>query len=418
MNNLNVYEIGADELNGEITNDAVFNRNASLEERFNINIDTLSMDNPSHFEHVNFITNSVLSQDNAFDIASTLVYTVGGMILNNMFLNWKTIPYIELENPWWAKGVNDPFTVDNKLFAAVSDTCISCMRKTNVFLFNKEIAENFQTEDLYSVVEEGRWTLDYVINLTSDIYEDLNANGEKDPDDFFGLTTNTINSLDGFRTGCDQNTLRDTGEGLEIIINTEKMVNIWEKTNQLVYESIGTNHDDFVDLPPFLENRSLLAITPLDSMFGSLREMETDFGILPYPKYDEAQQKYYSHRADDYSVMLIPVTLINKELVGAVSEAMACESNKNVMPAFYEDALKNKYSRDEKSVAMLDLIMDGRVADLSILYTQSFKTGRLAHIIRISLRERTNFTTFYAKNEKLYRKQVDDLYEQLKALGE
>ena len=99
-------------------------------------------------------------------------------------------------------------------------------------------------------------------------------------------------------------------------------------------------------------------------------------------------------------------------------DGMAYESNKNVMPAFYEDALKSKYSRDEKSVAMLDLIMDGRVADLSILYTQSFKTGRLAHIIRISLRERTNFTTFFAKNEKLYRKQVDQLYEQLKALGE
>ena len=104
----------------------------------------------------------------------------------------------------------------------------------------------------------------------------------------------------------------------------------------------------------------------MDSSFHhvqQLRSMETDFGILPYPKYDEAQERYYS-RVSYYNAPIVPVTNNNLELTGALLEYFNYISSETVIPAYYDIVLKSKTSRDNESQAMLDLIFDSRVVDI------------------------------------------------------
>jgi hypothetical protein len=63
---------------------------------------------------------------------------------------------------------------------------------------------------------------------------------------------------------------------------------------------------------------------------------------------------------------------------------MACEARNKIIPAYYESALKNKYSRDPDTAEMLDLVFDTRVYDLGdtiwydpirIDYTNVFAKG-------------------------------------------
>ena len=44
-------------------------------------------------------------------------------------------------------------------------------------------------------------------------------------------------------------------------------------------------------------------------------------------------------------------------------EAISCESYNSVIPVYYEIALKTKYSRDDQSGKILDMLMRNRVYD-------------------------------------------------------
>ena len=94
-----------------------------------------------------------------------------------------------------------------------------------------------------------------------------------------------------------------------------------------------------------------------------MRNMEADFGILPLPKYDEAQDTYYG-RMEDGWVYVIPNAPQDTELVGTIFEALSAESRNYVIPAFFDIALTNKYMRDTDSEEMLNMIFNNVLVDL------------------------------------------------------
>ena len=79
-------------------------------------------------------------------------------------------------------------------------------------------------------------------------------------------------------------------------------------------------------------------------------------------------------------MLCIPVTT-DPDFTGYVTEEIAFESYKTVIPAYYYTVLSVKYARDEDSVEMLDIIFESRVCDLGILldigsvYSKIMKMG-------------------------------------------
>ena len=412
------YEMDVEESTGEITNDAVYNRNLLMEDRFNVVNDMVVQ--PERDEQTAVLRSSILANDNAFDVGTHFVYLAGNLVLENLFLDWMEIPHVELHQPWWVTEINNAFTINNRLYSPVSDLCITHMQLSYIYLFNHQLAQDYNTEDLYTVVDEGRWTLDYMYDLTTSVYQDTDGNGKANNQDVYGLVTDKITSIDCCFPASEQPTLQETDTGLEVVVGTERAVNIYEKVYKLFYENTGT----FV-IPDyeskhamFLNNQALLMPIRLVKLFSEMREMEVDYGILPFPKYDEAQQKYYNSCLDNYSVLLVPNNVENREMVGALVEAMSFESMKSVMPAFYESALQGKYTRDEQSVRMLDLIMDSHTFDVSILYGSFFTTGTLSYILRNTISSKKPYVSNYETYKDAYSEQAQKLYESLKALGE
>ena len=83
--------------------------------------------------------------------------------------------------------------------------------------------------------------------------------------------------------------------------------------------------------------------------------MEDDFGLVPYPKLDESQADFISFNlGTSYAAILRSAK--NQELSAAVLEALSAENHKSVVPVLYEDALKEKYSRDQTTAEMLDIL--------------------------------------------------------------
>ena len=80
----------------------------------------------------------------------------------------------------------------------------------------------------------------------------------------------------------------------------------------------------------FKMDTALLMPVRLSALYDDLRDMESDYGILPFPKFDEQQAEYHTSFLDNYSVLCVPNNADNIEMVGALSEAMACESKNSV----------------------------------------------------------------------------------------
>ena len=156
----------------------------------------------------------------------------------------------------------------------------------------------------------------------------------------------------------------------------------------------------------FSANQSLYLDVSL-FFIGSLRDMEADFGILPYPKYDEAQSDYYS-RVAYYWACIVPVTNKDLEFTGAMLEALNCESANSVVPAYYEIALKGKYSRDNESEQMLQLISDNRIIDIGdTTLCGEIRDGFIAQLFKSNKRE--NLESKLASAEKTIQKYIDKI---------
>ena len=116
-----------------------------------------------------------------------------------------------------------------------------------------------------------------------------------------------------------------------------------------------------------------------------LRDMEDDYGILPYPKYDENQDGYYAcvNGAGDF--IGVPSNADDPERSGMIVEALASAAYDYITPSLYDVIVKGKNTRDEDSMNMVDLIIRNRIFDPA--YIHNFK---LATVPRTVLESKKN----------------------------
>ena len=125
--------------------------------------------------------------------------------------------------------------------------------------------------------------------------------------------------------------------------------------NQTFIADWDPNWDDRWESPvPMSSGRVLFHTDPL-SVSMRIRATELDFGILPYPK-REGMDEYLSLSWNGF--MVVPTTA-DLDKVGIVSEALAAQSYRHVIPAYYDILLTHQLIRDEESREMLDIIFSG-----------------------------------------------------------
>ena len=133
-----------------------------------------------------------------------------------------------------------------------------------------------------------------------------------------------------------------------------------------------------------------------------MRESDTEFGILPLPKYDESQTGYYTTSRDGRSMFVIPVDVKDADFAGLITEALAVASNKYVVPAYYDVTLKTKTARDDESSEMLDIIRDG--FRLEFVAEYAIQTNNSGYVIRncITGSSTTPYSSTVASNLNSY----------------
>ena len=162
--------------------------------------------------------------------------------------------------------------------------------------------------------------------------------------------------------------------------------------------------DDRESAKIFSEGRALFVAEILGNS-ASMRDVDFDFGILPYPKYTEDQAEYHTTAWDAYNLFCIPRTA-DLDFTGVVTENMAARSFEEVLPAFYDKALRSKYARDEDSAEMISIIRAGATYNFGVV--NSPHIGRPGHIWRDLVSDQNNnIASKTGKNAKAMEKALE-----------
>ena len=408
---------GGEELSGEIVSDSVFNCNESVANRLNVDLRYFAENTGNWDTITSLVSNLIMADDDTYDVYLGEQFGMVQTVAKGFYRNAFELPYLDFDQPWWNSVFmeNLQMTSDNRMFLT-GDFGLTTLRDLWIEYYNKGIYERLfgDPDEPYNLVLEGKWTIDKMSELVAASYLDLDGNGDVNLDDQFGLVVYKLYStVDPFMYCADvPYTSRDEAGRIVIDMNQERGVTLTEKTVSLFLQK-GVYSDS---LDPFAAGGSLFCGYTL-GMSESLREMEDDFGFLPCPKLDEEQEHYRDLVADVCLLMAIPVTSRDADLAACVLEALEAQTYRTVTPAWYEVALKCKYSRDLLSSEIIDLIHDSIYTDF--LFAYSPMVNNIGQIMRTLVNaDSPNYASTVASMDKAATKQLERVYKALDKLSE
>ena len=401
------FDVWVEELNGDVINDAVMERNLYINDTYNVKIAEYKTSGTTLAE----IQTEVKVGSNAFDAAFTHFENGANLAQTGSLHNLYDMPHINLEQPWWdQRGVKD-MNLMGGVFLATGDITIVDNDATWVLMFGKQYATDLQLESLYDLVREDRWTYDVFYDMMGQAAVDMNGDGTlKWKDDKFGFITSDYSSRALMYASGEKLVTQDAQHNLYALSDINRLSGVVEVAAKIMgdtsitfltgYES--TTPDDIRSV--FEEGRALFYGEVMQCIIR-MRESETEFGLVPWPKYDEAQTGYYNlvHTSAGRGVC-IPVSQTDYEFVGAIVEAFAAKSMYTITPAYYDVALTYKYMRDTESAEMLDIILDSRIYDLGLIANYGGMAGNIASIITNGS---GNLASTWAKMEKAFGKTME-----------
>ena len=371
--NRDIYSEG---LNGEAINDAVYNRNIKIEDAYKVNI---SLDCQVVADVASIVIQQVTSGDTTYDVVYQVLSNAPMLIQKSYFHNLLEVPNIDLEKPWWDQNCVNSLSTNGILPLASTSINVNDKDATAAIAFNKTFAANNQLEDIYTLVREGKWTYDKLAELAELCYNDSNGDGTMTPDDIYGFLggRDVIDSL--YHGSGSQFVTKNEDDEFAFTFGTERDIDAVCKGIDIVNSAWYFNHhawsnqSDIFYRQLFETGHGLFFWMRLDDV-TNMRAGDADFGIIPIPKYEEAQDNYYSLVSQHTTgLMSIPITCAGDALeeLGIILEAMAAESHYTLIPEYIETSLKTKNSRDAESADMLDIIISNRVFDPMNVYAFS-----------------------------------------------
>ena len=367
------YDFLADTINGDVQNDAIFQRNSMVEEKLNIDIEIAWKE----IDEVNTVCRmQVQSGTQDFDLFGGHRKSLS-LGYEGMQYNFNNIDSLDLSQEWWDQDYIEAITVNDSLFTVIGDIGVSTLLFISSMTFNKRMLDEANIAYPYDLVREGKWTLDVLQTMIKDQGADLNGDGKMvREDDYFALLGWATESAYSLFYGCDFAFINRDAAGdpqleydtdkLNIIL--EKIVNIWKQDNVYLYTGSATVPEHEATYAVFAEQRAMFSDICLCKIGWFYTEMEDAYGIVPIPKLDEAQESYHSYLGFTIPVLFMSANATDPERTGQIMEACSAASYDVVTPQMYEIVTKLKNARDEDSSEMIEVIIRNKFIDTAHFY--------------------------------------------------
>ena len=311
---------------------------------------------------------------------------LGSIATDGVLANLLDTPYLSLSDKWWSHYMYDNLQLEGRMYYTTGDITPTLYQMPACVYINRSLLDKYNIDtNFYELVTTGKWTVDELYSLTRDKDEDLNQDGVmSDQDDFFGFapqmqTLMTESLLVG--AGVDLSGLNADKTDIVLDFSGERTQNVFTKLQQVVPHNITFEGYSVDTGKVFSEDRALVTMHFVEKAINTFRSMNSDYYILPVPKYDESQKDYRSVVNPWINAFAAIPLNADPEFSGFITEAMARYSYENIRPKAYDITYKVKMTRDEHGAEMLDVIFNNVYLDFNCIYDFGTTRSKLDSII-------------------------------------
>ena len=409
-------DIVTDDISGERVNDAQNGMKLAMESRFGT---TISQTFTGDIWSTAYITRLVKAGDDSFDVCYSLDLYAPGYILGDAVTPYTDVEYIDLSRVYWDQSILRCMTVNGTPYFAFGAYDLSYYDFTHSIVFNKDMIEAYGMEDPYALVRDGAWNVDRFAAMGRSVISDLDGDGTMTrASDSWGFMSEPKQVLPNFWISAGELSIAKDEKDLPYlnISGNDRFFTVFEKVYGIMWDdgvwcSDQKNIDHWPETAKMFGESRALFVDEIFYRLNELRDVEVDFGIIPYPLFDDQQAEYYSRVEAGARIGMIPVTNKRPEYAGALLEAMSSYGYNNLIPEYYEVALKRRTSRDSESAEMLDLIFETRRYDLGdTWWCNELRDGLFRNMFA---EDNRNLSSEIAKQEKIINKTLSRVVDKL-----
>ena len=394
----------------QVINDAVYERNSLLEDRCNLVWATVEKDDASMGTA---ISNEAAAPTGDFQFIDHRLNECANAATNGYLYNLYDLG-VNLEGEWWDSGTAQ-FVLAGGVYFMSGSLNYADDGVTYVLIFNKDMRKTYNATvpDPYQTARDGEWTLDYFYNVIQGISAD-NGDGKWDENDTYGFI-NTWEYGNTFFIGSDLRYIDNTdADEVKLVLSDraqmEKALEVLE-LSQAIYHNNNASYmsppgQEGLGQTAFKENRGLFYGEVVNHLTPLVQEMDSEFGILPVPKYDKAQEFYrtWTHSSGSSFAVTTAIPEGKAETVGQILSAYALLSHQYLKPAYYDVTLTSRNIHDSESAEMMDLMFSNRVYEMSFYFTANFGFFEL---FKTATNDNSDsFSSKYSGNAKNFEKKL------------
>ncbi len=368
---------------------AVFQRQKLIEDTYGVKIEMIT--DASRSTIGNLVKKDVLGGDPEYDLVMQVMSNAYTLAQSKYLANLENIPYLDLSSDAWDQSYLSQTSIGGQNYFATGEITTMDNDATWVMMFNKKLATDYDL-DIYKLVNDNEWTFDKLYEITKDMYSDENNNSKTDEKDIYGIST-TIDFTQGLFYAADGRIIKKDNTDLPYLdFGNERNSKIIDAAIKIYYAANKITFDchDYPSAAPngavhltaqqmFEENRALFYSEVMQCAIR-LRDMDTNYGIIPMPKFDKDQKYYTTHSVAGVTLCAMITKGIEAkndrfERAGMIMQALAVEGKNILTPAYYEKSLIAKGTRDYESKDMLPIIFAHRTCDIGYMPEDSQVTS-------------------------------------------
>lgn len=405
-----------EEETNNLENDALYKRQRDLEVLFGIDIEYYPCTGADYggsptSEVADKVYTDVLAGQASYDLIEGN-FNAGGlpMLSNGCLRPVEDLDYVDFERSWWMNDLVEQFSIADHLYFLTGKISPNHYTDPWCIIYNKQIAENYNLPDLYEIVDNGEWTIDKYVEVSSVI--PANSGVYRTKIEYYNSAVSFFFSggYDVCKVDAEGNLNIPSSLASADVDYIQKLAGILgDKSTCYVTDSAGSDSETKDEMMP---NGEVLFEPSQMGAVADLRTKDVEIGVLPMPKSSLEQDDYISFVGSGYSAAVYVAKAVKDiEMTSVVIEAMAALSEKHLEPAYYDKALKGRSTYDSESREMLDIIYTTKKVDFADMYGW----GKLVHNLNLACYGASEgFVSSYASSVKYANTQKQQLLNSLK----
>ncbi len=405
-----------DELTGERLNDAVYDRNRFVEEALNC------LFTSDYSSAVSKLEQSVISGSGDIDMTYALLGNGGSLLQKGYLKAFNSVETIDISQPFWDQGAIDSLSILGQTFCGMIDFGFDHYDSMAVLFYNGALVEEYRLEDPYELFKNQEWTVDKMKELIVAVSTDKNGDGQYTLErDIYGLAGREYNFQPILFTSGERLVGWDeANETFTFNFTNDRFLQVAEAIATIYEQDANADYVHYTDYnlgrTAFSDGRALFYSRLLGD-FKQLREVEDDYGVICFPRFDYSNENT-SYYVQNPTTLFLPVVVGDDNRdgdgdfneIGIFLQAVGAYTLDVTLDEYIENAVIGKGMRDQNSADMVRVMMQNRNFDL----TQAFSFPNMSSGFYSCIVSNSGYASVGKKLERAFGKLSDKIVEEVK----